>query len=123
MTFIFNRLEKSGTLKDEDIPKPPTDPTQNPSGILTEWLLTRHSSLPDYTVVQTSGPSHSKTYFMTCKLGTRVTEGRVYHHLKFYSQHFYSLTFVSGEGKSKKAAKNVAAEKMLQIVRDEDYFY
>ncbi|XP_046655542.1 RISC-loading complex subunit tarbp2-like [Daphnia pulicaria] len=91
-------LEKCGTLK-EDIPKPPTEPTLNPSGVLTEWCLTRHSSLPDYRVVRTSGPSHSKTYFMTCKLGDRVTEG---------------------EGKSKKAAKNIAAGKMLQILEDEE---
>ncbi|EFX79330.1 hypothetical protein DAPPUDRAFT_244967 [Daphnia pulex] len=91
-------LEKLGTLK-EDIPKPPTEPTLNPSGVLSEWRFTRHSSLPEYRVVRKSGPSHSKTYFMTCKLSDRVTEG---------------------EGKSKKAAKNDAAQKMLQILEDEE---
>ncbi|XP_046464431.1 interferon-inducible double-stranded RNA-dependent protein kinase activator A homolog A-like [Daphnia pulex] len=91
-------LEKLGTLK-EDIPKPPTEPTLNPAEVLTEWRLTRHSTLPEYRVVRTSGPSHSKTYFMTCKLSERVTEG---------------------EGKSKQAAKNDAAEKMLQILEDEE---
>ncbi|EFX79329.1 hypothetical protein DAPPUDRAFT_244966 [Daphnia pulex] len=91
-------LEKLGTLK-EGIPKPPTEPTLNASGVLSEWRFTRHSSLPEYRVVRTSGPSHSKTYFMTCKLSDRVTEG---------------------EGKSKKAAKNDAAQKMLQILEDEE---
>ncbi|XP_046651117.1 interferon-inducible double-stranded RNA-dependent protein kinase activator A homolog [Daphnia pulicaria] len=98
-TVILSRLEKLGTLKEDIIPKPPTEPTLNPSGVLSEWRFTRHSTLPEYRVVRTSGPSHSKTYFMTCKLSERVTEG---------------------EGKSKQAAKNDAAQKMLQILEDEE---
>ena len=37
--------------------------------------------------------------------------------LNIFGKH---LIFVSGEGKSKKAAKNDAAEKMLQILVDEE---
>ncbi len=56
---------------------------------------------------------------MTCKLSERVTEGIIIWNFihDIFGKH---LIFVSGEGKSKKAAKNDAAEKMLRILEDEE---
>lgn len=76
LTCFVYRMQKYESLNDDE-PLQPTQPT-NAAGVLTSWLLTRHRALPVYRVLKTTGPSHSRIYWMSCKLDHRVTEGRVY---------------------------------------------
>ena len=76
--LLFIRMKKYPTLNEENLPLPAAAEPTNASGILTSWLLTRHQSLPVYRVLKTTGPSHARIFFMSCKLDQHVTEGTRY---------------------------------------------
>ncbi|XP_066542781.1 interferon-inducible double-stranded RNA-dependent protein kinase activator A homolog isoform X2 [Hoplias malabaricus] len=65
----------------------------NPVGILQELAMQRAWRLPEYVVCLEAGPAHKKEFTVTCRLET-LSE--------------------TGAGSSKKNAKRVAAEKMLE---------
>ncbi|KAL6484653.1 hypothetical protein MHYP_G00066980 [Metynnis hypsauchen] len=70
-----------------------TNDQPNPVGILQELAMQRAWRLPEYVVCMESGPAHKKEFTVTCRLET-LSE--------------------TGTGSSKKNAKRVAAEKMLE---------
>ena len=65
----------------------------NPIGALNELCNLNRSPQPSYMLVHSEGPSHAMTFYMGCVLNGKVD---------------------FGQGKSKKAAKNKAAQRMLK---------
>jgi ribonuclease-3 len=65
---------------------------------LQEWLQQRHSPPPRYIVVREQGPEHRKTFTVELRVaGERIAQG---------------------EGASKKAAEQVAAQIALSHLRE-----
>ncbi|KAK1789768.1 hypothetical protein P4O66_014917, partial [Electrophorus voltai] len=79
------RLENGGGSDSND--------QRNPVGVLQELAMRRAWRLPEYVVCMEAGPDHKKEFTVICRLET-LTE--------------------TGIGNSKKNAKKVAAEKMLE---------
>ena len=52
-------------------------PVEAAAGILSTWLLNQRRSLPLYKDLDPTGPAHSLTFGVTCKLDEHVTEGRI----------------------------------------------
>ncbi|XP_072541206.1 interferon-inducible double-stranded RNA-dependent protein kinase activator A homolog [Salminus brasiliensis] len=70
-----------------------TNDQPNPVGVLQELAMQRAWRLPEYVVCLEAGPAHKKEFTVTCRLET-LSE--------------------TGTGSSKKNAKRVSAEKMLE---------
>ncbi|KAG8430542.1 hypothetical protein GDO86_000845 [Hymenochirus boettgeri] len=76
-----------------DVSKVPLNQMQsNPVGSLQELAVQKGWRLPEYTLAQESGPPHKREYTITCRVETFVE---------------------TGSGSSKKVAKRVAAEKLM----------
>ncbi|XP_041940493.1 interferon-inducible double-stranded RNA-dependent protein kinase activator A homolog isoform X1 [Alosa alosa] len=82
---VLQRTENNGLCEPND--------QQNPVGVLQELALQRSWHLPEYVVVMETGPCHNKEFSVTCRLENLME---------------------TGTGSSKKMAKKVAAEKILE---------
>ncbi len=84
-----DRLSKTADLQSLKDPK-----TQ-----LQELLQSRHFSLPDYLVTKISGQAHAQIFHVQCTIEKMKIE-------------------VTGEGKSRRKAEQVAAEKAIMLVAE-----
>ncbi|XP_012691917.2 interferon-inducible double-stranded RNA-dependent protein kinase activator A homolog [Clupea harengus] len=82
---VPQRTDNNGLSEPNDQP--------NPVGVLQELVLQRSWRLPEYVVVMETGPCHNKVFSVTCRLENLME---------------------TGTGSSKKMAKKVAAEKILE---------
>lgn len=72
--------------------------TKDPKTELQEWLQARRAPVPAYRIVSTRGEKHAQTFEVECAV---VTLGRV----------------ESGEGRSRRAAEQEAARRMLATLK------
>ncbi|MDT8282693.1 MAG: ribonuclease III [Gammaproteobacteria bacterium] len=72
---------------------------KDPKTQLQELLQSRHFSLPDYLVTKISGQAHAQVFHVRCTIEKMKIE-------------------VTGEGKSRRKAEQVAAEKAIMLVTE-----
>lgn len=75
--------------------------SKDPKTELQEWLQARKLPVPAYRIVATGGPAHDQTFRVECAVATLSLRE-------------------SGEGKSKRAAEQEAAARMLDALRASD---
>ncbi len=75
--------------------------SKDPKTELQEWLQARKLPVPVYRIVATGGPAHDQTFRVECEVATLSLRE-------------------AGEGKSKRAAEQEAAARMLETLRASD---
>ncbi len=78
----------AGVLADAD----PASLGKDPKTRLQEWLQARHIPVPEYAVVEVGGEAHAQTFVVECRVPSRQVATR-------------------GEGASRRAAEQAAAER------------
>lgn len=76
----------------------PNDPPKDPKTALQEWLQGRGYSLPDYEIVDRSGPDHAPLFTVRCSVA--------------------NLDAAEGAGRSRQAAERAAATVLLKSLKD-----
>ena len=85
--FLFNQIQKV-------IQETMNAPSQSIKSMLQEWVQKRHQTLPEYVVIEESGPDHKRFFRVEVKLKDQIMG--------------------AGEGFSKKEAERKAAEDALK---------
>lgn len=80
---------------------PDASDLRDPKTRLQEWLQSKRQDLPEYELVEVSGKAHQQRFKVRCTISGAHTES-------------------TGTGSSRRGAEQASAERMLELLLDED---